>query len=157
MKDILKQLFGEAVTDDALKQFNAELGKKFVAKADYNTKLEEIKNLKTDKEELEGKITTLSAASGDAEKVQKELDDLKATIQKEKDERLEAKKGYDEQKAQLDEQLASIDERRKKAQEQLQRIQEELARCNSGMESGQSELIQLLQNKASIQAKQQKQ
>ena len=45
MKEILKQLFGEAVTDDALKQFNAELGKKFVAKTDYNTKLEVIKSL----------------------------------------------------------------------------------------------------------------
>lgn len=85
MKDILKQLFGEAVTDDALKQFNAELGKKFVAKADYNTKLEVIKTLEGAKEELEGKITTLTAASGDAEKVKKELDDLKAQIQKEKD------------------------------------------------------------------------
>lgn len=85
MKDILKQLFGEAVTDDALKQFNAELGKKFVAKADYNTKLEEIKTLKADKEELEGKITTLSAASGDAEKVKAELETLKETIKKEKE------------------------------------------------------------------------
>ena len=45
MKAILTQLFGEAVTEDTLKQFNAELGKKFVAKADYNSKLEEIKGL----------------------------------------------------------------------------------------------------------------
>ena len=46
MKEILTQLFGEAVTDDAMKQFNAELGKKFVAKADFNAKVEEVKTLK---------------------------------------------------------------------------------------------------------------
>ena len=41
MKEILTQLFGDAVTDDAMKQFNAELGKKFVAKADFNAKVDE--------------------------------------------------------------------------------------------------------------------
>ena len=49
MKDILTQLFGDAVTDDAMKQFNAELGKKFVAKADFNAKVEEVKTLKGEK------------------------------------------------------------------------------------------------------------
>jgi hypothetical protein len=36
MKEILTQLFGDAVTDDAMKQFNAELGKKFVANVNLN-------------------------------------------------------------------------------------------------------------------------
>lgn len=85
MKDILKQLFGEAVTEDALKQFNAELGKKFVAKSDYNTKLERIKTLEGEKENLENKIGELDKASGDAEKVKKELEDLKVEIEKEKE------------------------------------------------------------------------
>ncbi len=42
MKNILTQLFGDLVTDEAMSQFNKELGLKFVAKADYNSKLEEI-------------------------------------------------------------------------------------------------------------------
>lgn len=42
MKNILTQLFGDLVTDEAMSQFNKELGLKFVAKADYNNKLEEI-------------------------------------------------------------------------------------------------------------------
>lgn len=53
MKEILTQLFGEAVTDEALKTFNAELGKKFVAKTDFNAKSEEIKTLKAEKQSLE--------------------------------------------------------------------------------------------------------
>ena len=85
MRDILTQLFGEAVTDDALKQFNAELGKKFVAKADYNGKLEEIKTLKADKATLEGKVKELGDSAQSAEDARKELDNLKADIKKRED------------------------------------------------------------------------
>ena len=80
MKEILKQLFGEAVTEEVLKKFNTELGVRFVAKADYNTKLEEIKTLKGEKTTLEGKITELSEATGSAEEYKKQLEDLKKEI-----------------------------------------------------------------------------
>ncbi len=90
MKDILKQLFGEAVTEDVLKQFNAELGKKFVAKTDYNTKLEVIKNLENEKGEFENKIKSLTDKAKTADDVQKELDDLKADIKKKEDAEKEA-------------------------------------------------------------------
>ena len=155
------------IADDEMKQVNASYEN---IKAEYeklghdmeemdqkiNTLRENINQTSSTRQKLESQIQILNEQIHTAEMTDEHLQSRLDAIQKEKDERLEAKKGYDEQKAQLDEQLASIDERRKKAQEQLQRIQEELARCNSGMESGQSELIQLLQNKASIQAKQQK-
>ena len=155
------------IADDEMKQVNASYEN---IKAEYeklghdmeemdqkiNTLRENINQTSSTRQKLESQIQILNEQIHTAEMTDEHLQSRLDAIQKEKDERLEAKKGYDEQKAQLDEQLASIDERRKKAQEQLQRIQEELARCNSGMESGQSELIQLLQNKASIQAKQQR-
>ena len=48
MKDFLTNLFGaEAVTEDNFAKFTAELSKRFVAKADFNSKLEEIKGLNT--------------------------------------------------------------------------------------------------------------
>lgn len=83
MKDILTQLFGEAVTDDAMKQFNAELGKKFVAKADFNAKVEEIKTLKGDKKTLEEEISRLNENANGNEDVKKELEALKAKIEAE--------------------------------------------------------------------------
>lgn len=155
------------IADDEMKQVNASYEN---IKAEYeklghdmeemdqkiNTLRENINQTSSTRQKLESQIQILNEQIHTAEMTDEHLQSRLDAIQKEKDERLEAKKGYDEQKAQLDEQLASIDERRKKAQEQLQRIQEELTRCNSGMESGQSELIQLLQNKASIQAKQQR-
>lgn len=85
MKEILTQLFGEAVTDDALKQFNLELGKKFVAKSDYNTKLELIKTLEDDKKDLEEKITTLTDEAKNNADVVKELEDLKKEIKAKED------------------------------------------------------------------------
>ena len=83
MKDILTQLFGEAVTDDAMKQFNAELGKKFVAKADFNAKVEEVKTLKSEKKTLEDDIAKLNENANGNEDVKKELEALKAKIEAE--------------------------------------------------------------------------
>lgn len=85
MEEILKQLFGESVTGDVLKQFNTELGKKFVAKSDHNAKLEEIKTLKADKETLEGKITELTEKSNTADEYKQQLEDLQKQIKDEKD------------------------------------------------------------------------
>ena len=80
MKEILTQLFGDAVTDDAMKQFNAELGKKFVAKADFNAKGEEVKTLKGQKKTLEDEVTRLNENAIGNEDVKKELEALKAKI-----------------------------------------------------------------------------
>ena len=80
MKEILTQLFGDAVTDDAMKQFNAELGKKFVAKADFNAKVEEIKTLKEEKKTLEDEVSKLNENANGNEDVKKELEALKAKI-----------------------------------------------------------------------------
>lgn len=80
MKEILTQLFGDAVTDDAMKQFNSELGKKFVAKADFNAKVEEVKTLKEEKKTLEDEVTRLNENANGNEDVKKELEALKAKI-----------------------------------------------------------------------------
>ena len=80
MKEILTQLFGDAVTDDAMKQFNAELGKKFVAKADFNAKVEEVKTLKGEKKTLEDEVSKLNENANSNEDVKKELEALKAKI-----------------------------------------------------------------------------
>lgn len=80
MKEILTQLFGDAVTDDAMKQFNAELGKKFVAKADFNAKIDEVKALKGEKKALEDEVSKLNENANGNEDVKKELEALKAKI-----------------------------------------------------------------------------
>ena len=85
MRGFLTQLFGDAVTDEIFKQFNAELGKRFVAKADFNGKLEEIRGLQAEKTELTGKIQELSEKSETADDYKKQLEDLKAEIKAKED------------------------------------------------------------------------
>ncbi len=47
MLEWLKTVLGEAYTDDIDKKVSDEIGKNFVARADFNAKLEEIKTLHT--------------------------------------------------------------------------------------------------------------
>ena len=47
MQEVLKRLYGEAVTEESLSTFNEELGKRFVAKGDFNQRNEELKNLRS--------------------------------------------------------------------------------------------------------------
>lgn len=89
MQEILKQLFGDAVTEEALKTFNAELGKKFVAKTDFNSKLEKIKTLEGDKKALEDKITQIAEDSKNSEDYKEKFENLQKEI-KEKEEKAEA-------------------------------------------------------------------
>ena len=61
MREVLTQLFGEeAVTDEVMKRFDSEIGKKFVAKSDYNSKLKEIENLKNEKKTIEDNLSNLN-------------------------------------------------------------------------------------------------
>lgn len=76
MNEILKKLFGDAVTDDILKQFNTELGKRFVAKSDYNNKTDEIKNLNQKISGFEGQIKTLSENSKNTDGYKQQLESL---------------------------------------------------------------------------------
>lgn len=79
-------LKGFGLSDEDIQKILAENGRDVEReKAKTDAALEDIKTLKADKETLENKVTTLTKASGDAETVKKELDDLKATIEKEKE------------------------------------------------------------------------
>ncbi len=73
MEDILKQLYGEAVTEESLARFKEELGKKFVPKADFNQRGEELK-------ELREKLAGFEAVTARAEALEREeqalLDEL---------------------------------------------------------------------------------
>lgn len=76
MKEFLTQLFGEAVTDEAMGKINAEIGKRFVAKNDFNDKLNEIKILNGQISERDKQLKTLSETAGDHEELQKTIKQL---------------------------------------------------------------------------------
>ncbi len=117
---------------------------------------ENISNSTVTKGKLEGQINVLKEQINAAKMTDEHMKTRLDAITKDKEERLASTKQYEEEKAGIEAQLEEIAERKKEAVEQLTKLQEEIARCNEGMEKGQKEVIELLNNKASIKARQQR-
>lgn len=117
---------------------------------------ENISNSTVMKGKLEGQINVLKEQINAARMTDEHMKTRLDAITKDKEERLVSQNQYEEEKAGIDAQLEEIAERKKEAVEQLTKVQEEIARCNEGMEKGQKEVIELLNNKASIKARQQR-
>ncbi len=120
-----------------------------------NALRENVSQSSVTREKLESQIQVLNEQIHTAEMTDEHLQGRLIAIEKEKQERMEAKKSYDEKKAELDEQVAAIEERKQKAQAELEVVQAKIAECNTGIENGQAELIELLNNNATIKGRQQ--
>lgn len=77
MTEFLKKAFGDAVTEQVLTDFKAELGKKFVAKADYNAKRDELKNARTELDSLSEATDRLREKAAEADRLNDEMSALK--------------------------------------------------------------------------------
>ncbi len=121
-----------------------------------NSIRENISQSTVTKEKLESQIQVLNEQIHTAETSDEHFNARLVAIEKEKQERLDAKQSYDEKKAALDEQNAAIEQRKAQAQHELDEILAKIAECNTGIENGQAELIELLNNNASIKGRQQR-
>ena len=117
---------------------------------------ESINNSSSAKQKLESQIQILKEQIHTAQTTDEHLQNRLDSIEKEKHERLENRKKYDDRKAGLDEQLSDIKEKEKQAREYYENLQKKISECNAGIEKEQNELINLLQERASIQSKQQR-
>ncbi len=121
-----------------------------------NSIRENISQSSVNKEKLESQIQILTEQIHTAEMTDEHLQSRLSAIEKEKEERNSSKASYDEKKAELDAQFKEIEARKAAALTELERIQAEITECNIGMDKGQTELIDLLNNNASIKARQQR-
>ncbi len=121
-----------------------------------NSIRENVSNSSVTKEKLESQIQVLNEQIHTAELTDEHLQGRLVAIEKDKQERLLSKQSYDEKKAELDTQHAAIEEKMNAAQKELDAIQTKIAECNTGIENGQAELIELLNNNASIKGRQQR-
>ncbi len=117
---------------------------------------EQISEVAIKKEKLEGQIHILEEQIHTVEMTDEHLKSRLSSIENEKNERLKEKASYEEKKVTLDEQFAIIAEKKKTAAKELEAVQAKIAECNAEMEQGQEALIQLLNNNATIKARQQK-
>lgn len=121
-----------------------------------NSIRENISNTSVMKEKLESQIQILNEQIHTAEMTDEHLKGRLDAIEQEKTTRLAERASHDGEKAKLDERLAEIIKQKEHAEKKLEGIQETIAACNSGMEDGQKELYELLNNKADIQSRQQR-
>ena len=112
-----------------------------------------ISNSSVTKGKLEGQINVLNEQIHTAKMTDEHMRKRLEAIESEKKERLSTKSGYEKEKADLDGQLTNISERKETAQNQYQDVQEKAAKLKEEIENGKNELIQLLNQKASIKAR----
>ena len=121
-----------------------------------NSIRENISNATVTKGNLENQIELLKEQIHTAEMTDEHLQSRLDEIQKDKDGKQVSLKQYEEKKKGLDEQLSIVVQEKEAATEKLTQIQQEIARCTQGIEDGNNEIITLLNNKATIKARQQK-
>lgn len=108
------------------------------------------------KGKLEGQINVLNEQIKAAEMSDEHFSGRMEALNKERAEKIRQKEDYETEKSELDTQLSLVSERRAKAERELAELKQEIERCNRGISDGKNELLELLNRKADIQAKQQK-
>ncbi len=168
IEEQLKDVQGKfTIADQELKDANEAYEK---AKSDYE-KMEQdmadmdekitgirenISNSTVMKGKLEGQINVLNEQIHTAEMTDEHLQSRLDSIDREKEERVKSKASYDKEKEELDVQLTEIEAKKSDAMMRLHTLQEEIARCTEGIEKGKNEIIELLNKKASVKARQQR-
>ncbi len=145
---------------DAYKQVKSEYERMEQELSDTEEKLTTIReNLSGSavmKGKLEGQINVLNEQIHTAEMTDEHLKSRLASIDREKEERLGFLASYDEEQKELRAGLLAIAEKREEAVETLEAVRREVARCTEGIESGKNALMGLLNQRASVKARQQR-
>lgn len=124
--------------------------------ADITSARENLSNSTVLKGKLEGQINVLNEQIKAAEMSDEHFRSRVAEIEADKQEKIRQKESFEEEKGRLDQQLNEVSLRRQKAEKELRELQDHIKECNEGIENGKNELLELLNHKAAIQARQQK-
>lgn len=145
---------------DAYEQVKSEYERMEQELSDTEEKLTTIReNLSSSavmKGKLEGQINVLNEQIHTAEMTDEHLKSRLASIDREKEERLSFLASYDEEQKELRAGLLAIAEKRGEAVQTLEAVRREVARCTEGIESGKNALMGLLNQRASVKARQQR-
>lgn len=76
MLEWLKNILGDKYSDEIDAKVSAEIGKGFVSKSDFNQVNDAKKKAESDLKERDNQLETLKAASGDADTLKKQIEDL---------------------------------------------------------------------------------
>ncbi len=148
-----------AETNAAYDKIRIEYEELEKAIADMDAKVESIRenisSTSVTREKLEGQIHILTEQIHSAEMSDEHMQSRLDAIAEERAQRVASRAAYDEKKAEFDVQLTALVGQENVKKEELAQIQGEIARCSEGLENGRKELVELLNNKAGIQSRQQ--
>lgn len=156
-----------AIADDELKETNATYES---IKAEYErlgndmqqmderieSLRESITSTSSTRQKLENQIELLKEQIHTAEMTDEHLQSRLLAIEKEKAQRLKSRKEYDDKKAALEAEIEQMKLNELLAVNEHEAVLAEVNRCNDGLEKGKNELIALLQERGSIQSRQQR-
>ncbi len=147
-------------TGESYERIKAEYEKlgQDMAEADekINSIRESINHSAVSKGKLEGQIHVLEEQIRSAELTDEHMQSRLDAIEKEKEEHTASQEAYKKEEEELSNQLSSVSQRQQEAKENLDCLLGEISRCSEGIENGKNELMELLNRKASIKARQQR-
>lgn len=147
-------------TSDSFQQIKSEYEKMEAAIETYDLEMEQAREQLNQtalmKGKLEGQINVLNEQIKAAEMSDEHFMSRKKEIDFDKEEKIRQKQEYEAEIARLDALHKKALLRCEKAEEELKKLRESVRKCNEGMESSQKERMELLNQKASLQAAQQK-
>lgn len=108
------------------------------------------------KGKLENQINLLEEQIRFAESADENLADRKATLENEKKEYLAQKENYESERKELEELLAEVEQRLASVRKYNDDLQSEIKEYNDGIEQNNNAIMELLNNKAAIQSKEQR-
>ena len=123
---------------------------------DINRAREELGNTSVLKGKLEGEINVLKEQINSARQSEEHFISRREAVEQNREERRISLSSYEEQAWAMEDQLAVVGERRKLVVERFSEIQDQIAKCQEGIERGKNEIIELLNDKATTQAKMQR-
>ncbi|MCR5373876.1 MAG: chromosome segregation protein SMC [Lachnospiraceae bacterium] len=145
---------------DNLSGIKAEYEKMETDLENMDSEIDSIKNEMSNttllKGKLEGQIKLLEEQIRSAKTNDELYKNREANLNKERAEKLDEKAKYDSEQEEIEKNLAEMSEKLKNAQEDLRSIRDEISKANASIEAGKNEMIDLLNKKGVIKAKQQK-
>lgn len=117
---------------------------------------DDISNTTVQKGKLEGEMNVLLEQIRTARMSREHFLNRQEAVFRDREERLSGRLDYEKQKKQLEKQLAEVAERRKAAAKALEAIRDRMSVCSAQIEQGKNDIIDLLNQKASIKGKQQR-
>lgn len=117
---------------------------------------EEINEAVMKKEKFEGQINVLNEQIRAAEQSGSQLQQRLAVLREDMAKKQDEQKLYESEKVQLESEMPAILDEKESVTKEWERIKQEIAECESMMEAGKQEIIQLLNERASLKAGQQR-